>query len=133
MTLGNMRELGLALIFGLTLCAEVKAEVTYLTCAGTMQQSDVLQPAGSDTTEPSTLSVVIDADKKLVTVEEYAPVAMQDITATSVYFESSGTSLPRVGSGMLDRITGQLSVAILPARRIVQQFEGICKRARKLF
>jgi hypothetical protein len=50
MKLGNMRELGLALIFGLTLCAEVKAEVTYLTCAGTMQQSDVLQPAGSDTT-----------------------------------------------------------------------------------
>ena len=77
--------------------------------------------------------MVIDADKKLVTVEEYAPVAMQEITATSVHFESSGTSLPRVGSGMLDRITGQLSVAILPARRIVQQFEGICKRARKLF
>jgi hypothetical protein len=56
MTLGNMRQLGLAFVFGLTVCAEVKAEVTYLTCSGTMKQSDVLQPTGTDTVEPSTLS-----------------------------------------------------------------------------
>jgi hypothetical protein len=83
--------------------------------------------------EPSTLSVVIDTDKKLVNVEEYDPVEMHELTVTSVIFQSGAGPPPRVYSGVLDRITGQLSVSIFPARRIALQFEGWCKRARKLF
>jgi hypothetical protein len=120
---------GIALIFILTLPPEAKAQVTQLACSGTLR---VISAGVSSPEEPWTFSIIIDTDKKTVTVDDYNPVRLlEDTTKNTVVFMPSPPSDFGVSTGTLSRITGEVSIHII--RDGLQIIRGICKSARKLF
>jgi hypothetical protein len=116
---------GIALIGALTLTPEAKAQVTTLSCEGTVRIPH------RDAEEPWTFSLIIDTDKKTITVDDYAPVELLgDTSGNTVVFRSS-TPREGVSFGTLDRVTGQARVVIL--KDGVHIISSICKPAKKLF
>jgi hypothetical protein len=112
----------IALIGVLTLTPEANAQVTPLSCAGT------LRIPHKDAEEPWTFSLIIDTDKKTVTLDDYAPVELLgDTSGNTVVFKSSIPSDGGVSFGTLNRATGQARVVIL--KDGVHIISGICKPA----
>jgi hypothetical protein len=96
--------------------------VTPLSCAGT------LRIPHKDAEEPWTFSLIIDTDKKTVTLDDYAPVELLgDTSGNTVVFKSSIPSDGGVSFGTLNRATGQARVVIL--KDGVHIISGICKPA----
>jgi hypothetical protein len=74
------------------------------------------------------LSLIIDTDKKTVTLDDYAPVELLgDTSGNTVVFRSSTPTDRGVSFGTLDRVTGQARVVIL--KDGVHITSGICKPA----
>ena len=120
---------GIALIGALTLTPEAKAQVTQLACSGTVR---VVAAGGvSSPEEPWSFSVIIDMDKKSVTVDEYEPVEL-DRSGNTVTFLASPRSNYGVSTGTLNRITGEASIRIIKDDGLWVT-RGICKPAKKLF
>jgi hypothetical protein len=118
-----------ALIFILTLPPEVKAQVTQLACSGTLR---VIRAGISSPEEPWTFALIIDIDKKTVTVDDYEPVQLfGDSSQNTVAFMPSTPSNFGVSTGTLNRITGEASIHII--RDGLRIMRGICESARKLF
>jgi hypothetical protein len=61
------------LAFSLTMpwCLEARAEVTYLSCSGTMR---VIRAGMSSPDEPWTFAITVDTDRKIIMVDDYDPV-----------------------------------------------------------
>jgi hypothetical protein len=117
---------GIALISALTLTPEAKAQVTTLSCAGT------LRIPHKDAEEPWTFLLTIDMDKKTVTLDNYTPVELVgDNSGNTVAFRASTPSDWGVSFGTFDRVTGQARMVIL--KDGVHIISGICKPAKKLF
>jgi hypothetical protein len=102
-----IRRLGL--ILALTLCAEAKAEVVPLSCAGTIFPEKLQQ----------TFVLLVDTDKKTVAVGNYEPSAFIDASSSFIDFEAASiTADPPhatksgVSSGSLNRITGEVIIRI---------------------
>src|SRR5271166_2413438 len=116
MTLGNMRELGLALILGLAFYAEARAaEAVYLACSGTLtislnSQSQDL-PARE---EPWTFSLAVDADKKAVTIDDTSMPITSDASENIIAFRDDPAADPALGSfwGCLNGITGEANIHV---------------------
>jgi hypothetical protein len=114
---------GIALIGALTLTPEAKAQVTQLACSGT------LRIPHKDAEEPWTFSLIIDSDKKTVTLDDYAPVELlEDTSGNTVVFKSSTPSDWGVSFGTLNRVTGEARVVFL--KDGVHIISGICKPAK---
>ena len=97
MMLGNMRELGLALILGFNFNAEARAaEAVYLACSGTLTISLKSQdlPARE---EPWTVSLAVDADKKAVTIDDTSMPIMSDASENIIAFRSDPAADPGQG------------------------------------
>ena len=104
------------------------AEPTYLSCSGTTYVISAARPSPE---EPYTVSLIIDRDKKTVTVGDYPPVKLLSDEKNAVVFMPSPPSDFGVSTGTLNRITGEASIHII--REGLQVFRGTCKLARKLF
>jgi hypothetical protein len=104
------------------------AEPAYLSCSGTLR---VARGGSSSPEEPWTLSLVIDTDKKTVTVDDYTPVQLLADEKNRVVFMPRPASGYGVSTGTLNRITGEASIHII--KDGLQIFRGTCKPARKLF
>jgi hypothetical protein len=104
-------------------CLELSACVTNeLYCSGTLQQDGTVQ------TEPSSLSLVIDAYNKTVTVDNYEPVQWRETTVRKVvFFNTIRDDMPGVRTGEFDRRTGRLTVFLNRGDLVV--FKGFCERA----
>jgi hypothetical protein len=121
---------GIALIGALTLTPEAKAQVTQLACSGTIR---VVAGGISSPEEPWSFSVIIDMDKKSVTVNDYEPVELLGgPSANTVAFLASQGSNYGVSTGTLNRITGEASIRIIKHDGLWVT-RGICKPAKKLF
>jgi hypothetical protein len=113
---------GIALIGVLTLTPEANAQVTTLSCAGT------LRTPHKDAEEPWTFSLTFDMDKKTVTLDNYAPVELLgDTSGNTVVFRASTPSDWGVSFGTFNRVTGHARVVIL--KDGVHIISGICKPA----
>jgi hypothetical protein len=111
---------GIGLIGALTLTLGADAQVTTLSCAGT------LRIPHRDAEEPWTFSLTIDMDKKTVTLDNCAPVELLgDTSGNTVAFRSSTPSDRGVSFGTLNRVTGEARVVIL--KDGVHIISGICK------
>ena len=119
---------GIALIGALTLTPEAKAQVTQLACSGTIR---VVAGGISSPEEPWSFSVIIDMDKKSVTVNDYEPVEL-DRSGNTVTFLASPRSNYGVSTGTLNRITGEASIRIIKDDGLWVT-RGICKPAEKFF
>ena len=121
---------GIALIGALTLTPEAKAQVTQLACSGTIR---VVAGGISSPEEPWSFSVIIDMDKKSVTVNDYEPVELLGgPSANTVAFLASQGSNYGVSTGTLNRITGEASIRIIKHDGLWVT-RGICKPPKKLF
>lgn len=136
MTLGNLRTNGmwsfLAVITPIfvLVCAEAYAEPVTLACSGTLR---ALRGGVSSPEEPWTFALIVDTDKKIVTVQDYEPVTIAGDASknTIVFMASPTTNIYGVSSGTLNRLTGAASIHIINDG--LQIIDGICKPARKLF
>src|SRR5262249_24891486 len=113
---------------GLSIPTAQADEPTYLSCSGTLY---VLSAGRPSPEEPWTLSLIIDTDKKTVTVADYPPVKLFSDEKNTVVFNPSPPSDFGVSTGTLNRITGEARIRII--REGLQIFRGTCKSARKLF
>jgi hypothetical protein len=118
----------LALILALTLCAEAKAEIVPLSCAGTIFPEKVQQ----------TFVLLVDTDKKTVAVGNYEPSPFIDASSSFIDFEAASiTADPPhatksgVSSGSLNRITGEVIVRIFNDGGGLSLFSGTCKKTQK--
>ena len=133
MTLGNVRELGLALTLGFALCGEARtAEAVYLACSGTLTIS--LKSQSQDwpaREEPWTFSLAVDADKKAVTIDDTSMPIMSDASENIIAFKDDPAADPALGSfwGSLNGITGEVNIHVKEGAL----FTGACKPTRKLF
>jgi len=117
-----------ALIFVLSLPPEATAQVTNLSCIGTLR---VIRQGVSLPEEPWTFSVIMDTDKKTVTLEDYEPVPLfEDISRNTVVLMPSIPIEWGVSTGTLNRVTGQASINIL--KDGLYMIRGICNPGRKL-
>jgi hypothetical protein len=127
MTFGNAL---LALTLVLTLCTEARAEVVALSCAGTIFPEKVQQ----------TFVLLVDTDKKTVTVGKYEPSPFIDASSSFIDFQAvSITADPPhatksgVSSGSLNRITGEVIIRIFNDDGSLSLFSGTCEKTQKLF
>jgi hypothetical protein len=120
----------LPLIFLLAICAEAKAELASLSCSGTFR---AIRAGVSTPEEPWTFSLIVDVDKKTVTVNDLPSVPiLGDATENTIAFMASReTSDYGVSTGTLNRITGATQIHIIQDG--LQILTGTCKAARKLF
>jgi hypothetical protein len=117
--------MALALVLALPGCMDT-APVT-VACSGTLH-------GGPDGALPWTFSVVVDTEKKVVTVGNYLPAPIAgDASKDTIVFMAAQPSSDEYGfsSGTLNRITGAASMHIMNGGPRV--FNGTCKPATKLF
>jgi hypothetical protein len=110
-------------------CSEAMAEVTYLSCSGTMIRA--VEPR-----EPSpdwTLSLIVDTEKETITVEDYEPVQLSGGSKQVLVFMSANPTQDGVSTGTLNRISGKVSINIIDPTLGLLKYAGICKQAQKLF
>jgi hypothetical protein len=109
-------------------CLEARAEVTDLSCSGTVR---MIRVGISSTEQPSTFSLSLDLERKTIIVDDYEPVPLVGDPSTSpIVFGPSPPTTFGVRSGSLNRVTGTASVHII--KDGLQVLNGICKPARKL-
>src|SRR5262245_13358402 len=112
----------------ITPCLEARAEVTYLSCSGTVRMISV---GISSTEQPSTFSLSLDLEGKTIIVDDYEPVPLVGDPSTSpIVFGPSPPTTFGVRSGTLNRVTSTASVHII--KDGFRVLNGICKPARKL-
>src|SRR5262249_10162628 len=117
-----------ALFFALSLPPDATAQVTNLSCIGTLR---VVREGASLPEEPWTFSLVMDTDKKTVTLDDYEPVSLlEDTSRNTVVFMPSTPVEWGVSIGSLNRDTGQASINILKDGLYI--IRGICHRRGKL-
>jgi hypothetical protein len=115
----------LALSF-ITPCLEARAEVTYLSCSGTVRmiRVGILSPE-----QPSTFSISVDVAQKTIIVDDYEPVPLVgNPSINPIVFGLFPQTTVGVRSGTLNRVTGTASVHII--KDGLQALHGICKPAR---
>jgi hypothetical protein len=98
-----------------------------LACSGTIY-------GGPDGALPWTFSIVVDTEKKVATVDNYAPAPIAgDASKDTVAFMAAHPPSNEYGfsSGTLNRITGAASIYIMNDG--LRVFNGTCKPAPKLF
>jgi hypothetical protein len=109
--------------------AEAKAEITYLSCTGTLR---TIRAGVSSPEEPWSFSLIVDTERKTIRVGDYEPLPFHQNTSDDmIAFSASPSSDFGVSTGILDLITGQASVHII--KRGLQIIDGVCKPARRLF
>jgi hypothetical protein len=69
--------------------------------------------------EPWTFALIVDTDKKIVTVQDYEPVPIGGDASknTIVFVASPATNIYGVSSGTLNRLTGAASIHIIRSRQ----------------
>jgi hypothetical protein len=115
----------LALSF-ITPCLEARAEVTYLSCSGTVRmiRVGILSPE-----QPSTFSISVDVAQKTIIVDDYEPVPLVgNPSINPIVFGLFPQTTVGVRSGTLNRVTGTASVHIV--KDGLQVLHGICTPAR---
>ena len=119
----------LPLVFLQLLCAEARAEVVSLSCSGTLH---VIRTGVPTPEEPWMSALIVDTDRKTVTVDDWPSVPFfGDTSKNTIVFSPSPPSDYGVSSGTLNRITGETSIRII--KEGLQIINGTCKPARKLF
>ena len=111
-------------------CSEAMAEVTYLSCSGTIR-AGIPKEGSSD--ETWMLSLVVDTDKEIITVDDQEPVQLSGGSKNVLTFMSAAPTQKGVSTGTLNRITGKASINIIDPNLGLLMFAGICKKAQKIF
>jgi len=112
----------------ITPCLEARAEVTYLSCSGTLR---MIRAGVSSLVEPWTFSLTVDMERKTIAVDDYEPVPFFDTSRDTIGFWPSTRADFGVSTGTLHRITGETSIHII--KDGLQILTGICKPAPKPF
>jgi hypothetical protein len=111
------------------LCLEAKAEVTYLSCSGTMR---TIRAGVSSPEEPWTFSLTVDTERKTIMVDDYEPMPFyENASKNTIGFWPPTPADFGVSTGTLHRITGEASIHII--KDGLQILDGVCKPARRLF
>jgi hypothetical protein len=83
------------------------AEVTYLSCSGTIRAG---LPKERSSDETWMLSLVVDTDKETITVDDHEPVQLSGGSKNVLTFMSAAPTQEGVSTGTLNRITGKARV-----------------------
>jgi hypothetical protein len=130
--MGVRRDLLHAVACGLALSVITscsKAEVTYLSCSGTIR---TISGGVSTPEEPLNFSLTVDTGRKTITVDGYEPLPFRENPQSNVVvFMPTEPAGFGVSTGTLHRITGEASVHII--KDGVKILDGICKPVQKLF
>ena len=97
MTLGNMRELGLALILGFHFNAEARAAGGCRSGVLGHAYDFIEIPRSPRAGEPWTVSLAVDADKKAVTIDDTSMPIMSDASENIIAFRSDPAADPGQG------------------------------------
>ena len=88
-------------------CLEVRAEVTYLSCSGTLLTTTTPE-------EPWNFSITVDTKRKTIMVDDYEPVPFdENPQSNKVGFTPSKPTNFGVSGGTLHRITGKAGIHIV--------------------
>ena len=110
-------------------CSEAMAEVTYLSCSGTIIRARIPKELSSE--EQWALSLIVDSDGETITVDDHEPVKLSG--GNVLTFMSADPTQEGVSTGTLNRITGKASINIIDPNLGLLMFAGICKKAQKIF
>jgi hypothetical protein len=127
----NLVYVGVVALNFIAPCLEAGAEVTYLSCSGTVRMINL---GIFSSEQPSAFSLSVDLERKTIVVDGYEPVPLVGDPSTSpLVFGSSPPTTFGVRGGTLNHVAGTPSVHIIKdGKDGLQVFNGICKPARKL-
>src|SRR6516165_1238260 len=108
----------------ITPCLEARAEVTYLSCSGTLR---MIRAGVSSLVDPWTFALTIDMERKTIAVDDYEAVPFFDTSRDTIGFWPSRRTDFGVSTGTLHRVTGETRIQII--KDGLQILTGICKPA----
>jgi hypothetical protein len=118
-------KLVLGLMLGFAFDAHVEpADATYFACSGTLATASESRDLPVRE-EPWSFSLVIDADKNAITIDDTSIPIISDVSEPTVAFKEDPAADPSLGSfwGGFNTLTGTINVYVKPGAI----FTGTCK------